>query len=427
MKTLSLKMAGILALYAFSPPAPQTSMKSSEISLEIPELNLRVNPNESATLPSGKLSYLELRIPTPPTRLDDRSIHTRINAESANTIMTTREVSDGTLFNLNFKKSSDFALVPGRNSVEIEYRDIYQRIHYAAYLLIVPEPGSKVPPPVKVVPVHSAGTVYAVIVGISKYQYDGRGINNLQYAQADAQSFLKFIMSPAGGSVRKENIRALFDEEATEHNLRTALFTFLSTPRENDTVLLFFAGHGDKDPNNPGNTYLFTYDTDPANMGATAFPMFDFPQVFTRYIKAKRVITFADTCHSFGISGQRLVNDDDNESERKKTKEINLINQYLIEYIAKEERAVITSSDINEESLENAEWGGGHGVFTYFLLKGLQGAADTDGDHNVTFAELAAYLRQQVPKATGNKQHPKIIKGAAERVPLSGPMVQARK
>ena len=422
-----MKTLVILILSVFALPAQETGARAEGIWLEMPELHIRVNANESAILTSGNLSYLQLHIPAPSARVNYGSIHARINTEAANPIMTVSGTSEGMLCNLDFKKRSGFALTPGRNSVEIEYRDIYQRIHYAAYLLIVPEPGSKVPPPVKVVPVHSTGTVYAVIVGISKYQYNGRGINNLQYAQADAQSFLKFIMSPAGGSVRKENIRALFDEEATEHNLRTALFTFLSTPQENDTVLLFFAGHGDKDPNNPGNTYLLTYDTDPSNMGGTAFPMFDFPQVFTRNIKAKRVITFADTCHSFGISGQRAVDDSDREGERKKTREINLINQYLIEYIAKEERAVITSSDIDEESLEDAQWGGGHGVFTYFLLKGLQGAADTNGDHNVTFAELAAYLRQQVPKATANKQHPKIIKGAAERVPLSGPMVQARR
>src|SRR5207248_1667065 len=72
-----------------------------------------------------------------------------------------------------------------------------------------------------------------------------------------------------------------------------------------DQVVLYIAGHGAPDPNDPRNLYLLTYDTKLDDMGGTAFPMWQLQDVFTRVLKAKRVITFADTCHSYGFSGER--------------------------------------------------------------------------------------------------------------------------
>jgi uncharacterized caspase-like protein len=52
----------------------------------------------------------------------------------------------------------------------------------------------------------------------------------------------------------------------------------------------------------------------------------------------------------------------------------------------------------------------GHGVFTYVLLEGLQGAADRNGDQKITIKEMDAYLQDQVPVLTekykGTPQYP---------------------
>ena len=53
-------------------------------------------------------------------------------------------------------------------------------------------------------------------------------------------------------------------------------------------------------------------------------------------------------------------------------------------------------------------WGGGHGVFTYFLLKGLNGDADYNKDGRVTLGELIPYLSEQVRRETRNAQSPTI-------------------
>ncbi len=70
-------------------------------------------------------------------------------------------------------------------------------------------------------------------------------------------------------------------------------------------------------------------------------------------------------------------------------------------------RVIITASAGSEVSQEDPQYG--HGVFTYYLLRALSGAADGDGDGNgeVTVFEVFGYVNREVAKATGNRQHPK--------------------
>ena len=58
-----------------------------------------------------------------------------------------------------------------------------------------------------------------------------------------------------------------------------------------------------------------------------------------------------------------------------------------------------------EFSLEDQRWGG-HGVFTHFLLDGLQGAGDSDGNGIVTFTEVFQYVSDNVRDATNGRQNP---------------------
>ena len=74
-------------------------------------------------------------------------------------------------------------------------------------------------------------------------------------------------------------------------------------------------------------------------------------------------------------------------------------------------RMIFTSCETGEKSRESAKLGGGHGVFTWFLLQSLRGEADKptsggDGNGTVTLGELIEYTRDQVKRFTGNQQHP---------------------
>lgn len=59
---------------------------------------------------------------------------------------------------------------------------------------------------------------------------------------------------------------------------------------------------------------------------------------------------------------------------------------------ARDKEIRITSSDENQLSNENEAWGGGRGVFSYYLVNGLKGLADNSKDGIVTLDEIKTYL-----------------------------------
>jgi uncharacterized caspase-like protein len=80
----------------------------------------------------------------------------------------------------------------------------------------------------------------------------------------------------------------------------------------------------------------------------------------------------ADACHSGGVGQQFDI------ARRAGRSEIpNPISAGLQELSGIGEGVcVLSASDDKQFSQESRKWGGGHGVFTYFLLQGLKGAAD---------------------------------------------------
>jgi hypothetical protein len=392
---------------------PATAADIAEpITLEIPQMQLQLEPNSAAVIASTDFDQILIHVTKSPTQLTPGSLYAKINTQAANMIMTTTTMSDGILGKLDLTHHEGFHLQPGRNSIEVSFTDLMKRVHYASFLLQTEDKSIANRKRISITPDRpvAGADKFAVVVGIARYSDTASGLTNLQFADRDAQDFRDFLLSPDGGTFPKENIRLLLNEDATSQNLRSALFTFLTKAQPQDEVVLYIAGHGAPDPNDPRNLYLLTYDTKLEDMGGTAFPMYQLQDVFTRVIKAKRVVTFADTCHSYGFSGA--------SAHAKKSN--NLVNQYLSHFANDSDRAVITASDISQLSYESDKWGGGHGVFTFFLLKGLHGEADANKDGTVTAGELFSYIHDSVDKATEGNQSPMALPGLAEHLPLSG-------
>ena len=384
--------------------------------LLLPEIEGRIAGNGSAdfTQAPDSVKEMDIRIPAGGSHINYGTIHTKVNTESADIATQSTSSSEGLELKVDLTAAGGFRFQSGRNSVELEYQDQFGRQHYYNYLLSFEnKTGSRgfIAEPITEKPEVRKGKVFAVVIGISKYAQSGSGISNLQYADRDATSFLEFLKSPAGGGLTDDSVTVLLNEQATTQNIRHALFTFLTEAQPQDTVVIYVAGHGAPDPHDPRNLYLLTYDSKPDDMGGTAFPMWQMQDVYERVLKAKKVITVADTCHSYGFSGAQGTAPGSEGS--------NLINQYLQKYAAKGERAVITASDISESSFEDSKWGDGHGVFTYFLLRGLKGDADKNHDGVVTAGELFAYLQREVPQATNGKQNPRAMQGLAGALPVS--------
>jgi uncharacterized caspase-like protein len=250
------------------------------------------------------------------------------------------------------------------------------------------------------------GQRWAVVIGVSEYE-DSR-IPGLRYAARDAQSIYDWLISPNGGRFAPSRVNLLLDRNATNENIKEALFAWLKQAIEEDLVVIYFAGHGSPEsPDALHNLYLLPHNTKYNSIAASGFPMWDIETALKRFIRAKRVVIMADACHSAGV-GQAF----DMATRAGRGIQINPINSGLQNLTDLGKGiCVISASRDKELSREGSEWGGGHGVFSYYMLEGLKGAADFDNSGSVTIGELTVYVSQQVRRATLNAQNP-IVSGS---------------
>ncbi|MEQ9399722.1 MAG: caspase family protein [Longimicrobiales bacterium] len=232
---------------------------------------------------------------------------------------------------------------------------------------------------------------WAVVVGVG--QYESEDIPDLEFARADAESVYEFLTSEAAGPF--DEVLFLADEQATGAAMREALFVFLQQADWDDLVVIYYAGHGAPDPNRPDNLYLLPTDSDLDALAATGFPMWDVKTALRRQIAAERVLVIADACHSAGTADGDVVGGTGS----------NAIAGGFSQLFTPSRRLMMTAANTNEFSLEDARWGG-HGVFTHFLLDGLGGNGDVNGDGIVTFTELFDYVARNVRTATDGRQNP---------------------
>ena len=247
------------------------------------------------------------------------------------------------------------------------------------------------------------GARWAVVIGISKYK-DTR-IPSLRYAENDAISFYNWLISSSGGQYAPSRVKLLAGKDATGKNIKSALFNWLGQVIEEDIVTIFFAGHGSaQGPDNPENLFLLPFDAQYDRIATTGFPMWDIETALTRFIKAKKVIVITDACHAGGVGksfdiarrGERAVNVAPISTGLQNLSTIS------------DGICIISGSDDNQLSQESKNWGGGHGVFTFYLLEGLNGNADYNQDNKVSLGEIIPYLSENVRRATKSIQTPTI-------------------
>jgi hypothetical protein len=244
--------------------------------------------------------------------------------------------------------------------------------------------------------------VWAVVIGINDYPK----LPKLKYAVNDAEAFYRLLVEE--NRIPPENVTLLTNQQASLVNLRSTLGTRIkNAARESDMVIIFFAGHGatERDATSPDGDglekYLLPFDADPADLYTTAMPMVEVARIFNR-IRSERLVFIADACYSGG-SGGRTISVADTRA--------NIGDGFLERVVGGRGKVIITASSANEVSVEKDELQ--HGVFTYYLLEGLRGTADFDRDSMITVDEAYRFVYDEVPKATGQEQHP-VKKGSVE-------------
>lgn len=358
-----------------SAPADQDAPREREIELVgqvssgvgITGVTVALNGEEVWTGPAGARSELNLRVP------------------------------------LTLRDGSNIAVVTATDSSGARSQGMrtlfYERPNAVAGSKIVPVPSRPNP------------TLWAVVIGVGEYK--NPGIPKLRYSVSDAEAVYQVLTGLAG--FKKEHVLLLTDRSEREpsyRNIKWALGTFLArSARKDDTVLIFFAGHGAPEIDQSGRErdgfakYLVPSDADPEDLYSTGFPMDELLTVFSR-LEAERVVAFLDTCYSGDTGGRTFTS--------KKTRTSSVDDLFLDRLTRSKGRAIVTASRATEVSLELAELG--HGLFTYYLLQGLRGAADVNGDRFVSLQELYEYVEREVSaksRQVGGNQHP-VLKGEFE-------------
>ena len=228
---------------------------------------------------------------------------------------------------------------------------------------------------------------WAVIIGISEYQYSGEnGLTNLIFADDDATAFVRSLRN-LGWS--EDHIKLLTNEEATQRNIMIALESWLTKAGPKDQIILFWAGHGYPDPEDPEKVYFATYDTD-ISIPATGYRMDQVRRALEER-KSKNVILLADTCHA----GKLITRGDSSRgiSIIPNIKKLNIPKGWIF----------MVGADTDRQAIEDSSWS--NGAFTHSLVNGLNGAADGfqsigPKDGVVTMGELRAYINITMPEET---------------------------
>jgi hypothetical protein len=232
----------------------------------------------------------------------------------------------------------------------------------------------------------------AIIIGVEKY----KRLPKANYADVDAQTFYDYAKRALG--VSPDKIRLLVNENAERTEIRRTLDAWLpSVVKQNSTeVFIFYSGHGL--PSKSGDSlFLLPWDADKDYLEDTAILQSKFYDALI-VTKPKSVTVFLDACYS-GIN---------------KNGEAIIANARPLSLKAKAEAvppnfSVFSASAADEISQSSSELK--HGLFSYYLMRGLEGEADSNHDGELSMTEMFDYLKQSVEinsQLIGRKQSPTL-------------------
>jgi len=226
---------------------------------------------------------------------------------------------------------------------------------------------------------------FALIIGNT--EYSDLGLAQLAAPGRDAKEF---------GRVLKDKNICAFDEvnillNESESKIRGAIDEFFDPKKPDDLLILYFSGHGVRDE--LGALYLAVKSTNRFRLRSTAIKS-DFIREAMDQSRSNRQVLILDCCNS----GAFLQN-----TKAATGVSIGTATAFNSGY----GHIILTASDSIQYAWEGDRIIGetDKSLFTHFLVKGLEGEADLDGDGNITADELYDYAYEKVKQATP-KQSP---------------------
>ncbi len=238
----------------------------------------------------------------------------------------------------------------------------------------------------------------AIIIGITDY----KNLPRADFANDDARAFYDYAMRGLG--VRTENIKLLVDADAGQGEILKTFKTWLPSRVKSTTdVYVYYSGHGL--PSADGQThYLLPQQADRDLIEDTAVAQSRINAAI-QAAKPKSVTIFLDSCYSGAArTGQTLLANARPVSLKANTQTF------------PSDFTVFTASTAEQISSSSNELK--HGIFSYYLMRGMEGDADTNKDGKITTGEMQAYLTENVAKqaSLANRVQQPQLTGDANRV-----------
>ncbi|MBD1851011.1 GUN4 domain-containing protein [Cyanobacteria bacterium FACHB-502] len=224
----------------------------------------------------------------------------------------------------------------------------------------------------------------ALLIGVSEY---GKGLSKLPGTQGDLEMMRRVLENPQVGGF--DQVQVLSNPDRTE--MESAIEMVLTENRSSeDLILIYFSGHGVRDDD--GTLYFATRITETNAQGriwvSKAIPA-SAVQGYMSRSRSQRQILILDCCFSGAFAKDMMA----------RKAEVVAVDVKL--QLGGEGRAVLTASTATQFSYEQE----GGGIYTRYLVQGLEtGAADRDGNGQITVDELHEYAREKVREAAPTMQ-----------------------
>jgi uncharacterized caspase-like protein len=176
-------------------------------------------------------------------------------------------------------------------------------------------------------------------------------------------------------------------------------------------VYIYFSGHGTTvGKNKPA---LLPWDGKPGKE-ATVYPL-DRVIEQAKTWKAERTFVMLDACY---MGDRRSASEPGRPGVRPDMEEIGASDKCLV--------LTASGADQSAQDLDSLK----HGLFTYYLLKGLKGDANSDNDDWISFQELYNYVRANVSAEAAETlrktQEPTVLPEGIEKSAAGWRIVKSR-
>lgn len=241
-------------------------------------------------------------------------------------------------------------------------------------------------------------SLYLITIGINKYKNPKY---NLNYAEADANGVEKSIREKSGTLFKQVIPYTIRNDKAVKANMLAALEDVKKKALQQDVLVVYYAGHGVMTDiaGTSGEFYVVPHDVIQLygredllkEKAISATQLKDYAEK----INAQKQVFILDACQSAGALEAVAAR---GAAEEK-----------AIAQLARSTGTFwITATGSDQFATEFEKLG--HGIFTYALLEGINGAADANADKKLTVRELSTFIENKVPelseKYKGSPQFP---------------------